>query len=109
MEIIYFNTKAKLFLEALSTELVIGPRISGALELLEKYGNRLGMPFSKALGGGVFELRVVGVIHIRILYVFHDGYAWVIHAFNKKTNRIQGREMSYARKQQRALLRKHNT
>ena len=33
-------------------------KVFGHLELLETYGNQLGMPFSKHLMDGIFELRI---------------------------------------------------
>jgi hypothetical protein len=40
------------------------------LELLEERGNTLGLPHSKALGGGLFELRGQ---EVRLFYTFRPG------------------------------------
>ena len=63
------------------------------LELLEKYGHKLGMPYSKSLHSGLFELRIIGNKHIRILYCFHQGKIYLLNAFIKKTNKIPKREI----------------
>jgi len=71
-------------------------RILHYLELLEKYGNKLGMPYSKSLHGGLFELRITGNKHIRIIYCFYKGKIYLLHAFIKKENRIPKKEIDLA-------------
>lgn len=59
-------------------------RIRRALNLLEMYGYTLSMPFSKPIGGGLFELRVEGAATVRMLYGFCEGTAVVVFAGKKE-------------------------
>lgn len=102
MQVIFFNTRVRRFLESL--ELSLRARADHILHLLEEYGSKLGMPHSKPLGGGLFELRIVGGTHIRFVYTFHKGHIWILHGFIKKTGRISGKDLEYARRQLRMLL-----
>lgn len=101
MEILYFNSRVQRFVE--SIEKPFRPRTTRVLELLAKHGSALGMPCSKALGKGLFELRIIGVLHIRLLYAFHRDAIWLLHGFTKKTERIPGRDLEYARGQLKRL------
>lgn len=101
MEIIFFNARVERFFKSIDRSL--RPRVTRVFELLEKYGNALGMPYSKALGDGLFELRITGATHIRALYAFHRDKIWILHMFIKKTGRIARRDMEYAREQKAAL------
>ena len=52
-------------------------RIIRKINLLETYGNNLGMPHSKTLGNGLLELRVRGKHEVRIFYAYI--YAYMIY------------------------------
>lgn len=102
MEIVFFNSRSKKFFRS-----IIGPLRSRADEtflLLEEYNHNLGMPFSKPLGGKLFELRIIDIIHMRFIYTFYRNKIWILHGFVKKTERISKHDMEYARKQLRMLL-----
>ncbi|MEI7810179.1 MAG: type II toxin-antitoxin system RelE/ParE family toxin [bacterium] len=73
------------------------------LELLECYGNKLGMPYSKSLHGGLFELRIIGSKQVRIIYCFHKNKAYLVNAFIKKTNKIPKKEIDLALKRLKIL------
>lgn len=64
-------------------------KVFGRLELLEEYGSQIGMPFSRHLEDGIFELRLAqGGNTVRILYFFAVGRTIVLtHGFVKKTRR----------------------
>ena len=102
MEIIFFNKSSQKFFESLGIS--IRPRVAKTFELLEQYANELGMPHSKALGGGLFELRIVGIVSTRFIYAFYSGKIWILHGFVKKSNRIPQQEIGYARTQLKKLL-----
>jgi len=70
-------------------------------ELLMQYGSRVGMPHSKNLGGGLYELRIRGREEIRIFYTIKNNVI-VLSAFKKKTKKTPNREIEMATK----LLRK---
>jgi phage-related protein len=71
-------------------------RVLRYIELLEKYGYKLEMPYSKSLHGGLFELRITGGKHIRIIYCFHKGKIYLLNAFIKKASKIPKKEIDLA-------------
>lgn len=100
MEVIYI-VKVKKFIESLDD--VSAFRVARSIDSLERYGNLLGMPVSKALGKGLFELRITGISHIRIFYCFHKSTAWILHAIFKQQRAVPKRDIDYARKVMREL------
>ncbi|MDO5118133.1 MAG: type II toxin-antitoxin system RelE/ParE family toxin [Eggerthellaceae bacterium] len=75
-------------------------KILGRIALLEEYGPKLGMPFSRHLDDGIFELRTVcGNDAARILFFFVVGKRIILtHGFVKKTQRTPSREIKRAKK-----------
>jgi phage-related protein len=76
------------------------------VELLIEYGPDLGLPHSRALGQGLFELRPRGRSGIgRAFYCFLVGRrVVVVHAFIKKTQQTPDRELKLARKRIKEIL-----
>lgn len=72
----------------------------GRLELLEEMGSQLGMPFSRHLDDGIFELRTVQGSNItRVLYFFVVGERVILtHGFVKKTQKTPLREIARAKR-----------
>jgi phage-related protein len=70
-------------------------KISKSLGLLERYGNGIDYPHTKAVGKGIFELRVIGMRHIRIFFIYKNNEAVILHAIIKKTNSIPKKEIDY--------------
>ena len=70
------------------------------VELLMEFGPDLGMPQSRPMGGGLFELRPRGREGIgRALYCYVTGHRVVIlHAFLKKTQTTPRRDLEIARR-----------
>jgi phage-related protein len=70
------------------------------IELLMEFGPNLGMPHSKALGKGLFELRAHGEEGIgRAFYCFICGRRIVIlHSFIKKTRSTPKQQLMIARR-----------
>ncbi len=70
-----------------------------------EFGPDLRMPHSRALGGGLFELRPRGREGLgRVLYCFVTGQRVVIlHAFVKKTQEILERDLRIARKRMKEV------
>lgn len=75
------------FIDSLSPKMKA--KVFGRLELLEEHGPALGMPFSRHLDDGIFELRTVqGRDITRVHYFFVAGREIVFtHGFVKKTRR----------------------
>ncbi|KAG8154396.1 type II toxin-antitoxin system RelE/ParE family toxin [Burkholderia catarinensis] len=69
------------------------------LELMESYGADLRMPHSRAMGGGLFELRPKGREGIgRVFYCMEVGeHIVVLHSFVKKTQETPDSELRIAR------------
>lgn len=74
-------------------------KIAKLLDLLSAYGPRLGMPYSRYLGSNLYELRVRGKNEVRIFYAFVTGEheIVIVHAFNKRSQRLPERELAIAR------------
>ena len=70
------------------------------LGLLQKNGNDLGMPFSKFLDDGIFELRTkLGSNNVRVLYFFIYGKTIIVtNGFKKKTQKTPIGEIQLAQK-----------
>jgi len=73
------------------------------LELLERHGYKLGMPYSKSLHNGLFELRIIGIKHVRMIYCFYKGKIYLLNAFIKKTGKVPKREIDLAIKRFKTL------
>jgi phage-related protein len=75
------------------------------IELLMEFGPNLRMPHSRAMGGGLFELRIRGREGIsRAMYCYVAGRRVVVlHAFVKKTQATQERDVAIARKRMKEV------
>jgi hypothetical protein len=95
MKVKFFDDKIENFINSLE-ESVIG-RILRTIDLLEMFGNKLGLPHAKKVETRLFELRVHGKQEVRILYTFHGDAAILLHGFIKKSQRIPRKEIEVAR------------
>lgn len=68
-------------------------RSGQAMGLLETFGKNLGLPHSKKIQSGLWELRVKGDQEIRLLYGFVGGAACVVHGLVKKSNKTPKKEI----------------
>ena len=102
MEIKFFTTVIDKFLDDL--EKGTKSKVVQVFDMLELCGSEIEMPFSKSLGGGLFELRISGKIPIRIIYCFHQNCAILLHIFTKKTNKIPKRELDLAKRRQESIF-----
>jgi len=75
------------------------------VELLMEFGPSLRMPHSRAMGGGLFELRPRGREGTgRVFYCFVRGQRVVIlHAFLKKTQVTPEKELGLARRRMKEV------
>lgn len=94
----YFHSRVKAEIESWPGGVLAD--FARMAELLIEFGPNLSMPHSRALGGGLFELRPRGREGIgRVFYCFVIGRRVVIlHAFVKKTQTTPGQELKIARK-----------
>ncbi len=103
MTIKVFDSALEHFIESLEKSTFA--KVIRMLNLLEQFGNRLGMPHSKKIAIDLFELRVRGHHEVRILYTFHAGIVVLLHGFIKKSQRIPERELHIARQKLTTLDR----
>lgn len=79
-------------------------KIAHTIKLLKEYGNRLGLPHSKALGYGLYELRIRGREEIRIIYCFAPQKTiYLLHGFKKKSEQIPRHELDLALQRMKSL------
>jgi len=80
-------------------------KILRTIDLLEKFGNRLGMPHSKKVSNKLFELRIRGEQEIRIFYCFNKGLIYLIHGFIKKSQKTPQKELQNAERRRKRLTK----
>ena len=94
MRVIFFNSQLKEFIQKLPKH--SSSKAGRLIDLLEVFGNKLNMPYSKQLGDNLHELRARGQQEIRILYCFKNSNAVIVHIFIKKTQKTPRREIKIA-------------
>lgn len=72
---------------------------------MEIYGSDLGMPHTRAMGEGLFELRLKGAEGIaRVFYCLRIGKRIVmLHQFVKKTDKTPLKELAIARRRMKEM------
>lgn len=101
MDVHFFDDDLEKFIRNLEKPTIA--KVLRTLDLLEKFGNKLGMPHSKSLKDGLFELRIRGVQEIRIIYVFNNQYVVLLHGFVKKTQKLPTKHLNVALKKKNQL------
>ena len=78
-------------------------------ERMEVYGPDLGMPHTRAMGDGLFELRLKAAEGIaRVFYCTLVGKKIVmLHQFVKKTDKTPPRELAIARRRMKEIKDAH--
>ena len=94
MKIEIYNDSVEKFIESLEKN--TAARTIHVINLLEKFGNKLGLPHSKMISRGIFELRINGGQNVRIFYAFSKNKAILLHGFIKKTSKIPKKEINIA-------------
>tara|TARA_B100000745_G_scaffold204069_2_gene134762 strand:+ start:811 stop:1113 length:303 start_codon:yes stop_codon:yes gene_type:complete len=93
MQIDLLNS-VETFIEGLDEKEIA--KVIRTIELLEEFGNKLGMPHSKHIDDGLLELRIRGKREIRIFYCFSKNKAILLHACIKKTQKTPVKELNKA-------------
>ena len=76
-------------------------KINDYLEALRQNGTRLGMPYVRHIEGDLWELRPLGN---RIFFlVWIDGIFVMLHAYEKKSQKIPEKELNKARQEIKEL------
>ena len=101
--IVYFHSRVKAEIENWPVGILAD--YARIVELLTEFGPNLRMPHSRAIGGGLFELRPRGREGIgRAFYCFAVGQRVVIlHSFVKKTQETPEQELRIARKRMKEV------
>ncbi len=78
----------------------MGAKITFYMDYLKERGPLVRMPYSRAMGKGLFELRIISGNNIaRILYFFCKGNKIILtNGFIKKTQKTPASELELARK-----------
>lgn len=71
-------------------------KIARAIRLLIDYGPFLKPPDIKKIQDKLFELRITGKIAIRIFYTIVNGKYYLLHAFQKKSQKTPKKEIKVA-------------
>jgi phage-related protein len=101
----YFHVRVKAKNESWPGGMLGG--YARTLELLVEFGPELQMLHSRALGGGLFELRInAGVGSGRAFYCFMPGRRVVVlHAVVESTRRTPAHDLRVARARMKEVLR----
>lgn len=77
---------------------------------MEEFGPDLGMPHTRAMGGGLAELRIKAAEGIaRVLYCTLVGRRIVmLHQFTKKSEKTPPKELEIARRRMREVIDAHS-
>ena len=94
MEIRIFDISLEKFIKSLQKPTTA--RVLRTIDLLEKFGQKLGPPHTKKISARLFELRVPGKQEVRIFYSFHKSQIFLLHDFIKKSQKIPQREIKIA-------------
>ena len=97
----------EIFMSGLDKKM--GAKAMQSIAILKEYGNTLREPYSKAVGDGLFELRIKFASDItRIFYFFVVNNKIVVtNGFLKKTMRTPKSELDLARKYKADYERSH--
>lgn len=99
-KIIYFNKRIRDTIMKMPQG-ILGSYLS-ITDIMEKKGPNLGMPHTRAMGNGLFEIRAKGPEGIgRIFYcTIKRNQIWILHSFIKKTQSTPSKELKIAKKRQ---------
>lgn len=92
-------------LNVASLSLEMRARYVAYTERMKQFGANLGMPHTRAMGGGLFELRLKGADGIaRVFYcVAHKRRIVMLHSFIKKTEATPKRDLEIARRRKKEI------
>lgn len=102
-EIVYYSDRVQSEIDALPKTLIA--RYLRLSDRMRIFGPDLGMPHSRAMTGGLFELRIMGAEGIaRVFYCTAIGHRIVmLHSFIKKTSRTPSTELAIARRRMKEV------
>ena len=102
--------KVRFFSQRLETEILALPagfvaRFLRYAERMELYGPDLGMPHTRAMGHGLFELRLKAANGVaRVFYcTIVNRQIVMLHQFAKKTGKTPAKELGIARRRMKEV------
>ncbi|OGY46312.1 MAG: hypothetical protein A2744_01685 [Candidatus Buchananbacteria bacterium RIFCSPHIGHO2_01_FULL_44_11] len=98
---IVFDNSVESFIRSLEKPAIA--KVLRVIDLLEKFGHQLGLPHSKKISAGLFELRIKGRQEVRLFYTFQKGNIVVLSGFIKKSQVIPKREIDQAKRKLKNL------
>jgi len=104
--LLYETPLGKPMIERFLAKLKLQTRQKAArqFDLLAEYGINLGMPHSRPLGDGLYELRIRGNQEVRVFYVFAvEKNIYLLHGFQKNSQTTPTQELKIARKRQKEI------
>lgn len=102
-KITYYNGRVKETLEGWPDKLLA--HYLRIIDMIETYGPNLGLPFTRAMGDGLFEIRARSHQGIgRAFFCTLVGQEVVVlHSFIKKTNETPQKELTIARRRMKEV------
>ena len=94
MEIRIFDVSLEKFIKSLQKPTIA--KVLRIIDLLEKFGQKLGPPHTKKISSRLFELRIPGKQEVRIFYTFHKSQIFLLQGFVKKSQKIPQKEIKIA-------------
>ncbi|MCR4334239.1 MAG: type II toxin-antitoxin system RelE/ParE family toxin [Patescibacteria group bacterium] len=101
MKVFYFHPDIKLFFNSL--EDMVSAKVSSTIKLLSIEEYHLSMPYSKKIEKNLYELRISSFQNIRIFYTFYEDQIVLLHAINKKTQKLKLKDLSTTRNRLKLL------
>lgn len=94
----YYSNRVKRDILSLPKELLA--EFYAMQKIMEEKGPSLGMPYTRAMGDGLFEMRLNDKDGIaRVFYCMIEKYEiFILHSFLKKTRTTPDRELQLAKK-----------
>ena len=101
----FFDSRVEVALLNMQPSFVA--RLIRYAERMQQFGPDLGMPHTRAMGGGLFELRLKSPDGIaRVFYcVTSDRRIVIVHHFAKKSAKTPAKELLLARRRREELMR----
>jgi len=100
----YYNQSVKEDAEVLHK--TIKAKFEAILDKIEEYGPNLGLPFTRAMGQGLFEIRAKGQAGIArgLFCTITKKTVVILHVFIKKTEATPKKEMDLAIKRMKEVI-----
>lgn len=102
-EFIYYSSRVEREILGLPKDLLAD--FYTVQKMISEHGPNLGLPYTRAMGDGLFEIRLTAKNNIaRVFYCMVEKHEiLVLHSFIKKTRTTPDRELQLARKRLREV------